>query len=63
MLMLLLPTFCLFLQLLVVTRFYSKTNQSENVISGSENIYFNVFLTIFLLIITIKDFPLICQNS
>ena len=36
-------------------------NQSENAISRSENINKNVFLTIFLLIIIIKDFPLICQ--
>ena len=33
--------------------------QSENTISGSENINKNVFLTIFLLIIIIKDFLLI----
>ena len=35
--------------------------QSENAISGSENINKNVFLTNFLLIIIIKDIPLICQ--
>ena len=33
--------------------------QSENSISGSENI--NKNLTIFLLFIIIKDFPLKCQ--
>ena len=33
------------------------TKQSENTISGSENIKENVFLTIFLLIIINKYFP------
>ena len=40
---------------------FEHTKQSENTISGSENINKNVFLTIFLLIIISKDFPLICQ--
>ena len=35
------------------------TKQSKNTISGSEDINKNVILSIFLLIIIIKDFPLI----
>ena len=40
---------------------YKYTKRSENIISRSENININVFLSIYILIIIIKDFPLICQ--
>ena len=40
---------------------FQHAKQIENTILGSENINKNVFLTISLLIIITKDFPLICQ--
>ena len=42
---------------------YKHTKQSENIISGSENMNKNVFLSIYILIIIIKDFPLIYANK
>ena len=36
---------------------YKHTKQSENIISGSENMNKYVFLSTYILIIIIKDFP------